>query len=162
MGSRIRTAAVVVLATVALACVACSDDGDDTSAATTTRGTTDATVNPQYETWCDSVRNLIDQSSPSDLSDLGALASFTEAIQSLAATGPEPIQPQLQTLATASQAKLEASEQQAEEPQGQSVPQDPAATLSPERAAEADRAAEDVSTFVFENCGGLELPTIDL
>ncbi len=107
------------------------------------------TPNPQYATWCTSVQNLIDQSSPNDLSDIGDLAAFTQAIQSLASTAPEPIQSQMQTLATASQTKLAA------------VQQDPTATLPQAMADQATAANQEVTAFVSQNCG-LQLPTIDL
>jgi len=148
-----RRVTMVVLAVVALmaAGASCNSDDETTSSTTTTAaGATDATVNPEYETWCTSVQNLIDQSSPEDLSDLANLAAFTQAMQSLSTNAPEPIESQLQTIATASQARLDAEEQQTDE------------TLPAEIAAQTDQATEDVTTFVRDNCGGLQLPTLDL
>ena len=55
----------------------------------------------------------------------------------------------MQTLATASQTKLAA------------VQQDPTATLPQAMADQATSANAEVSSFVSENCG-LQLPTIDL
>jgi hypothetical protein len=153
---RISAVAAVVAALMLLGVGCSSDDEPETANTTTTTrastgtGATSATVNPEYETWCTSVQNLIDQSSPNDLSALADLASFTQAMQSLATTAPEPITAQLQTIATASQTKLEAAEQ------------DPDATLPPEIAQSTEQAVEDVSVFVNDNCGGLQLPTIDL
>jgi hypothetical protein len=146
---RSRTKQAVVVVAMALAVVsACGSDDD--SSTTTSAAADGAGVSSEYATWCTSVQNLIEQSSPGDLSAVGDLAAFTEAIQSLATTAPEPINAQMQTLATASEAKLEA------------VQQDPTATLPSAMVDGASSANQDVSTWVAENCGGLQLPTIDL
>ena len=148
MGSKTKMGVAVVALVVALGLGAgCSSD--DSTSTSNTSGGSSGTPTKEYETWCTSVQNLIDQSSPNDLSDIGDLAAFTQAIQSLASTAPEPIQSQMQTLATASQTKLAA------------VQQDPTATLPPTMADQATSANEEVSSFVSQNCG-LQLPTIDL
>lgn len=153
--TRSMGALVLTVAAFLLASAGCSSD-DETSTSTSTTstaapgGSTSATVNPEYETWCTSVKDLIEQSSPEDLNALADLASFTQAVQSLATTAPEPINSQMQTIATASQAKLTAAEE------------DPNATLPPDLAQSTEQAAEDVSVFVNDNCGGLQLPTLDL
>jgi maltose-binding protein MalE len=151
MGSKTKLG-VAVVAVVLMLGLAAGCSSDSTTTSTNTSGASSqvsGTPNPQYETWCTSVQNLIDQSSPKDLSDIGDLAAFTQAIQSLASTAPEPIQSQMQTLATASQTKLEA------------VQQDPTATLPQALSDQATSANQDVTTFVSQNCG-LQFPTIDL
>lgn len=152
MGSKTKVVVATAAMVVALGLVtACSSDtstsSTNTSAAASTQGS--GGVNKEYETWCTSVQNLIDQSSPADLSDLGALAAFSQSISSLASTAPLPIQSQMQTLATATQTKLAA------------VQQDPSATLPPTLADQAATAADDVTAFVQTNCG-LQLPKISL
>jgi hypothetical protein len=152
MGSKPKSLVAAMTLIVALGLgTACSSDGSSSSTNTSAAGSTQGsgTVNKEYETWCTSVQNLIEQSSPGDLSDIGDLASFSQAIQSLASTAPVPIQAQMQTLATATQAKLAA------------VQQDPSATLPPTLADQADSASQDVAAFVQTNCG-LQLPKIDL
>ncbi len=152
-----RTKLVVAAAGMVVALglgTACSSDtstsSTNTSAAASTQGSGGVSgVNKEYETWCTSVQNLIDQSSPADLSDLGALAAFSQSISSLASTAPLPIQSQMQTLATATQTKLAA------------VQQDPSATLPPTLADQAATAADDVTAFVQTNCG-FQLPKISL
>ena len=133
----------VLLVTVA---GACSSDDDSSSEATSGSGGTSA----EDQQFCTEVRNLVEQSSPGDLSAVGDLAAFTQAVQSLAATAPEAIQDPVQTLATASQAKLTA------------VQQDPSATIPPAMAQEAQSANDELATWVATNCGGFQLPTIDL
>jgi hypothetical protein len=125
---------------------ACSSDDDSSSDPTSGSGGTTA----EDQQFCTEVGNLIEQSSPGDLSALADLASFTQAVQSLAATAPEAIQAPVQTLATASQAKLTA------------VQEDPTATIPSELAQQARTANDELSTWVAANCGGLQLPTIDL
>jgi hypothetical protein len=151
--SRASTFAVglfIVLASIAAS--ACSSD-DDASPSTTTRsssGTGGGAVSAEYETWCTSVQNLIDQSSPGDLSDIGTLSAFNDAVQSLTTTAPDPVLSDMQTIATATETKLEA------------VQTDPTATLPAEIAASADDAQDKVAIWVRENCGGVELPELDL
>jgi hypothetical protein len=144
------TAGMLLLAIVG---AACSSD-DSSSDTTTTRASGDQgsaqTINSEYETWCTSVQNLIEQSSPDDLSDLGVLSAFNDAVQSLATTAPEPVLSDMQAIATASEAKLEAAQV------------DPTATLPPEIAQQADEAQDRVAIWVSENCGGLRLPELDL
>jgi hypothetical protein len=96
------------------------------------------------------VQDLVDQASPNDLSAVGDLAAFSQALTSLSANAPAPIEAQMQTLATATATKLAA------------VQQDPTATLPSDIAQSAQSASQDVSEFVSENCGGVQLPTIDL
>ena len=146
MGSKTKLTGAIAVALLAVG-PACSSDDDPAPSAATGDG---QTVNAEYETWCTSVQNLIEQSSPGDLSAEGELAAFSQAIQSLATTAPEPINSQMQTLATASNTKSEA------------VAQDPTATLPPAAAQEAQTASQEVSRWVADNCGGLQLPTIDL
>lgn len=148
MRSRTKLAAGILVALFAFA-AACSSDDDSSTSTSSTQGD-GKTVAAEYETWCTSVQNLIDQSSPNDLSAVGDLAAFSQAIQSLATTAPAPIATQMQTLAAASQAKLEA------------VQQDPTATLPEAAAQQAQTAEEDVSSWIAANCGGLQLPEIDL
>lgn len=124
---------------------ACSSD-DSSSEPTTGSGGTTA----EDQAFCTEVRNLVDQSSPGDLSAQGQLAAFTQAVQSLAATAPEAIQGPVQTLATASQAKLTA------------VQEDPSATIPPDLSQQARTAGDELSRWVATNCGGFQLPTIDL
>jgi hypothetical protein len=126
---------------------ACGSDDDSSSSATTGSG---GAVSKENQEFCTEMQNLVEQSSPDDLSALANLASFTDAVTSLTATAPEAILPQMQTLATASQAKLEA------------VQQDPSATIPPPLADQAQAANEDVAKWVADNCGGLQVPTIDL
>jgi hypothetical protein len=132
---------------------ACSSD-DDSSSSTTTRASSGTggggEVSDEYKTWCTSVQNLVDQSSPGDLSDIGTLSAFNDAIQSLATTAPEPVLSDMQTIATATEAKLEA------------VQVDPTATLPPDIASQADAAQDQVAVFVKDNCGGVQLPELDL
>lgn len=138
---------VVGLVAAATLGVGCSSDDSSESADTT--GGSSGSVNAEYETWCGSVKDLVDQSSPGDLSATADLAAFNQAIVSLTATAPEPIQSDMQTLATATDAKLTA------------VQADPAATLPQALADEAEAANVEVSAFVSTNCG-VQLPTIDL
>ena len=151
MGSKTKLGVAVVAVVLALGLSAGCSSNSSTSSTNTSGASSQGsgTPNPQYATWCTSVQNLIDQSSPNDLSDIGDLAAFTQAIQSLASTAPEPIQSQMQTLATASQTKLAA------------VQQDPTATLPQAMADQATAANQEVTAFVSQNCG-LQLPTIDL
>jgi hypothetical protein len=149
VGSKVGALAVAMLAILG-PIAGCSSDGSS-SGSTTSEATSSSngSANPVYATWCASVQNLLDQSSPGDLSDLGALASFSQAITSLASTAPEPIQEPMQTLATATMAKLTA------------VQQDPSATLPAAVSDEAKAANDEVATFVADNCG-LTLPSFDL
>ena len=71
-------------------------------------------------------------------------------MQSLTTTAPEPVLSDMQAIATATEAKLEA------------VQVDPTATLPPEIASQADDAQDQVAIWVRDNCGGLELPELDL
>lgn len=142
-------ALVVAAFTLAAACSS-DDDSSGSTTATARSGTSDSGVNKEYETWCSSVQDLVDQSSPNDLSELGDLAAFSQALTSLSANAPAPIETQMQTLSTATAAKLAA------------VQQDPTATLPSDMAQPAQSASQDVSAFVNENCGGVQLPTIDL
>lgn len=149
VGWKVGALAIAVLAILG-PMAGCSSD-DSSSSTTTSRATSSSngSANPVYATWCASVQNLLDQSSPGDLSDLGTLASFSQAVTSLASTAPEPIQEPMQTLATATAAKLAA------------VQQDPSATLPATVADEAKAANDQVATFVADNCG-LTLPNLDL
>lgn len=152
MGAKTRRAVALVALVAALGLGTSCSSSDSTSTTNSSAGgssQSSGSVNKEYETWCTSVQNLIDQSSPNDLSDIGDLAAFTQAITSLASTAPQPIQPQMQTLATASQAKLAA------------VQQDPTATLPTSVSDQAESANADVTAFVSENCGST-LPSIDL
>ena len=150
MGSKTKVGVAVVALVLVLGFGAgCGSNSSSSSSTSAASSQGSGTPNKEYETWCTSVQNLIDQSSPNDLSDIGELAAFTQAIQSLASTAPEPIQAQMQTLATASQAKLAA------------VQQDPTATLPQALSDQAASANQDVTAFVSENCG-LQFPTIDL
>lgn len=152
MGTSKRLAAVAMVAmaffTLATACS--SDDESSGSNSTTGGSQASGSVNKEYETWCSSVQNLVDQASPNDLSAVGDLAAFSQALTSLSANTPAPIESQMQTLSTATAAKLAA------------VQEDPTATLPSDVAQQAQSANEDVSAFVEENCGGVQLPTIDL
>lgn len=149
MGTKSKVVAIIVALAAAMALGAgCSSD-DSSSESTSTEGAGSASASSEYETWCTSVQNLIDQSSPNDLSAIGDLAAFSQAIASLSSTAPEPIQSDMQTLATATEAKLTA------------VQQDPTATLPQDLADQAAEANVAVSEFVQTNCG-VQLPTIDL
>ena len=151
MGSRKKVGVAVVALVIALGLgTGCSSDNSTSTSNTSAASQGSGTPTKGYETWCTSVQNLVDQSSPNDLSDIGDLAAFTQAIQSLASTAPEPIQSQMQLLATASQTKLAA------------VQQDPTATLPEDLENQAGSATQQVTSFVEQNCGGLQLPTIDL
>jgi hypothetical protein len=146
-------AAGLLLVLVSIFGVACGSDDDDattTSSRAPSGSTGEGTVNPEYDTWCTSVQNLVDQSSPGDLSDLGTLSAFNDAIQSLTTTAPEPILSDMQTIATATETKLQA------------VQVDPSATLPSDVAQQADTAQDEVALFVRDNCGGLQLPELDL
>lgn len=149
MESKTKVGVALVALVIALGLGSgCSSDDSTTDTAASSPGS--GAPKEEYKTWCTSVQNLIDQSSPNDLSDIGDLAAFDQAIQSLASTAPEPIQSDMQTLATASSTKLAA------------VQQDPTATLPQAMADQATAANADVSSFVSTNCGGVQLPTIDL
>jgi hypothetical protein len=151
MGSSKRVAVVAVVVAFFTSVTACSSDDDSSGSNSTTGGSQPSgSVNKEYETWCSSVEDLVDQSSPNDLSEVGDLAAFSQALTSLSANAPAPIESQMQTLATATATKLEA------------VQQDPTATLPSDVAQQAQSASDDVSTFVSDNCGGVQLPTIDL
>jgi hypothetical protein len=139
----------IVVGLVAAAAVGLGCSSDDSSDSTETSGGSTGSVNAEYETWCASVKDVVEQSSPGDLSATADLAAFNQAIVSLTATAPEPIQGDMQTLATATDAKLTA------------VQADPTATLPQALADEAKAANDEVSAFVATNCG-VELPTIDL
>jgi hypothetical protein len=148
MAAKKKVVAIVVgLVAAASLVVACSSDDSSDSADTT--GGSSGGVTAEYETWCGSVKDLVDQSSPGDLSATADLAAFNQAIVSLTSTAPEPIQSDMQTLATATDAKLTA------------VQADPTATLPQTLADEAKAANVEVSAFVSTNCG-VQLPTIDL
>jgi hypothetical protein len=150
MAAKAKVVAVVVgLVVAATLGVGCSSDDDSSSDVENTTGGSSGSVNAEYETWCGSVKDLVDQSSPGDLSATADLAAFNQAIVSLTATAPEPIQSDMQTLATATDAKLTA------------VQADPTATLPQALADDAEAANVEVSAFVSTNCG-VELPTIDL
>jgi hypothetical protein len=150
MGSKTKVGVAVVALVLALGLGAgCSSGGSSSPDTSGVSSQGSGTAKKEYETWCTSVQNLIDQSSPNDLSDIGDLAAFTQAIESLASTAPQPIQSQMQTLATASQTKLAA------------VQQDPTATLPQAMVDQTTAANQDVSSFVSQNCG-VQLPTIDL
>jgi hypothetical protein len=141
----------LLLVVLSAAGMACSSD-DDSTASTTSGGASSGGngSTSEYETWCTSVQNLVDQSSPDDLSDIGTLSAFNDAVQSLATTAPEPVLSDMQTIATATEAKLDA------------VQVDPSATLPQEIAQQADAAQDQVAAFVRDNCGGLVLPELDL
>ena len=152
MGSSKRVAVVAMVVVAFFASVAACSSDDDSSGSNSTTGGSQASgsVNQEYETWCSSVQDLVDQSSPDDLSAVGDLAAFSQALTSLSANAPAPIETQMQTLATVTATKLAA------------VQQDPTATLPNDAAQQAQSASDDVSTFVSDNCGGVQLPTIDL
>lgn len=136
------------LAAVVVFGLGCSSD-DSSTDSTSASGGSSGSVDPAYETWCSSVQDLVDQSSPGDLSATADLAAYNQAIVSLAATAPEPIEQDMQTLATATGAKLTA------------VQADPTATLPQPLADEAKAANDELAAFVSTNCG-VTLPTIDL
>jgi hypothetical protein len=148
MAAKTKMVAIVV-GLVAAAALGLGCSSDDSSDSTETTGGSSGSVNAEYETWCSSVKDVVDQSSPGDLSATADLAAFNQAIVSLTATAPEPIQSEMQTLATATDAKLTA------------VQADPTATLPQALADEAKAANDEVSAFVSTNCG-VQLPTIDL
>lgn len=143
-----------VLASFALA-AGCGDDDDEgsassTSASAATGGDSAGSVNPEYETWCTSVQNLVDQSSAGDLSALADLAALSQAVTSLSQSAPEPIAEDMENWSTGLQAKVDAAEQE------------PPGTVPPEIAVTANRSAAVVETFVAENCGGVQLPEVEI
>jgi hypothetical protein len=145
--TKVGVALVAIVVALGLGTACSSNDSSSSTSNASTQGS--GTPNPEYVTWCTSVQNLVAQASPNDLSDLGDLAAFNSSVASLATTAPAPIQSQMQTLSTATEAKLTA------------VQSDPTATLPQALADQSTAAVQEITSFVSQNCG-FQLPPIKL
>jgi hypothetical protein len=132
-----------------LGVAACSSDDDTSTSTTSDGGASEGQVDEEYETWCTSVQNVIDQNGAEGLSLGGQLASVSQTLQSLAQNAPEPIEEQMQLLATTSQALLAANDQSAD------------VTVPQENLAEAEQAAAEVRTWISDNCG-IDVPDFNV